>query len=112
MSRFRISLRAKQDLEEIADYLGERNPPAALKVLDMIFDRVAVLATQPLLGEVRDDLPGHPRVLCSGNYLILYQPASDGVDIARIVHAARDVKSLLRREQEPNAPGPTGPIPG
>ncbi len=112
MSRFRLSVRARQDLEEIADYLGDRNPLAALKVLEAILDQLTALARQPLLGELRDDLPGHPRSLCSGSYLILYQPAGDGVDVARVVHAARDVKSLLRHEPPPIEPGRTGQSPG
>jgi len=50
------------------------------------------------MGEIRNDLPGRPRCFSSGNYLIVYQPSADGIEVARVVHGSRDVKSLL----EPN----------
>ena len=38
MNKYRLSALAFQDLEEIADYLGERNPAAAVKLLDRLFE--------------------------------------------------------------------------
>jgi len=85
-------------LDEIADYLGSRSPSAAVRVLEALLDRFELLASHPLMGEIRNDLPGRPRCFSSGNYLIVYQPSADGIEVARVVHGSRDVKSLL----EPN----------
>jgi toxin ParE1/3/4 len=98
MIRFRLSRRAKADLEEIAAYIGDRNPPAAGRELKRLLDKFVILGNNPLLGELRQDLPGTPRSFTAGNYVILDKPATDGIEVARVVHAARDLGSLLRRE--------------
>jgi plasmid stabilization system protein ParE len=48
MSKFRIALPAARDLEEIADYVGQRNPSAAVKLLETLIGRFVLLAKQPL----------------------------------------------------------------
>jgi toxin ParE1/3/4 len=96
MGRFRLSRHARLDLDEIADHLADYSPSAATKTLKTLLERLTLLARQPLLGEVREDLPGCPRCFVSGNYVILYQPAADGIEVARVVHASRDIKSLLK----------------
>ena len=98
MSGFRLSRLAERDLDEMADYIADRNPSAAIQELEKLLKRLALLATQPLMGQLREDLPGRPRAFCSGSYLILYRPTSDGIEVARVVHAARDVASLLRQQ--------------
>lgn len=98
MSGFRLSHLAELDLDGIADYLADRSPSAAIREIEELADRFALLATQPLMGQLREDLPGCPRAFCSGNYLILYRPISAGIEVARVVHAARDTVSILRQQ--------------
>jgi toxin ParE1/3/4 len=98
MSGFRLSHLADRDLDEIADYLADRNPSAAIREIESFFERFALLAPQPLMGQLRDDLPSCPRAFCSGNYLILYRPTAAGIEVARVVHAARDVSAILRQQ--------------
>jgi len=98
MSGFRLSHRAERDLEEIADYIADRNPSAAVREVERLLERFALLATQPLMGQLRDDLPDHPRAFSAGNYLVVYQPTVNGIEVARVVHAARDVASILRQQ--------------
>lgn len=97
MSTYRLSPLARQDLEDISDYIGERNPSAAVKQLQRFLNSFAMLAKSPLLGEQRDDLPGQPRVFCVGNYVVVYDPLPAGVQVARIAHAAQDIVTLLRQ---------------
>ena len=97
MSTYRLSPLALQDLTDISDYIGQRNPTAAVKQLQRFLESFAMLAKSPLLGEKRDDLPGEPRVFCVGNYLIVYDPLPAGIQVARIAHAAQDIVSLLRQ---------------
>jgi plasmid stabilization system protein ParE len=99
MSGFRLSYLAERDLDEIADYIADRNPSAAVHELQKLLDKFTLLGTQPLLGEVRRDLPGKPRVLSCSSHLILYRPTTTGVEIARVIHSARDVASLLRQQK-------------
>jgi toxin ParE1/3/4 len=98
MSRFRLSRQAKVDLESIASYIGDRNPSAAVRELEKLLDRFTLLANNSLLGQLRPDLPGNPRSFAAGSFVILYNPIADGIEVARVVHAARDLGSLLRQE--------------
>lgn len=98
MSGFRLSHLAERDLDEIADYLADRNPSAAIREIEELAERFALLATHPLMGQFRKDLPGCPRTFSSGNYLILYRPTSTGIEVARVVHAARDLAAILRQQ--------------
>lgn len=95
MARYRLSRQAESDLEQVADYIGAKSPSAAVRTLEQILDKLTVLARSPLLGELRHDLPSHPRVFVAGNYVIVYDPTGDGIQVARVVHAARDLESLL-----------------
>ena len=97
MSTYRLSSLALQDLKVISDYVGQRNPAAAVKQLQRFLESFRMLAKAPLLGEKRNDLPGQPRVFCVGNYVIVYDPLPAGVQVARIAHAAQDVLTLLRQ---------------
>ena len=44
------------------------------------------------MGEKRGDIAPNLRGFCVGNYLILYRPTKTGIEVARVIHAARDVK--------------------
>jgi toxin ParE1/3/4 len=100
MKPFRLSRLAKRDLEQIADYIGERNPSAAVRQLEKLLRTLETLASEPLMGELRRDLPGMPRAFSSGNYVILYKPAQRGIHVIRVAHAARDLPSLLRQRDD------------
>ena len=97
MSQYRISPLAFQDLKRISDYIGQRNPTAAVKLLERLFESFKTLAKAPLLGEKRGDLPGRPRVFCVGNYLVVYDSLPDGIQVGRVADARQDIVTLLRR---------------
>ena len=98
MSTYRLSAVALQDLKDISDYIGQRNPTAAVKQLQRFLETFTILAKSPLLGEKRDDLPTQPRVFCTGSYVIVYEPLPAGIQVGRICHAAQDIVTLLRRQ--------------
>ena len=52
------------------------------------------LAEQPFMGRGRPELGNDVRVFPHERYLIIYRPADYGVGIARVVHGARDLKSI------------------
>ena len=85
------SRRALKDLDEIWDYIGRDNPVMADRVLDKMAAKCEMLASQPLIGEARPDLVPNLREVPVGNYVIFYQPFSDGVVVVRVLHAARNV---------------------
>jgi toxin ParE1/3/4 len=58
--------------------------------LDGVERRFKALAKQPQAGQARPGLAPELRFLPVGNYLIFYRPIENGVEIARVIHGARD----------------------
>jgi len=97
MSRVRLSRRAEADIHEMWEYIAiaGASPVAAQKQLDRLYDRLTLLAAQPLLGELRDDLRPGLRTFSAGSYIVFYYPIEDGIEVASVVHGARDIESLF-----------------
>jgi toxin ParE1/3/4 len=95
MSRVLRSSLAERDLEEIWAYIARDNPAAASRVIRAIAGKCQLMAMQPELGELRPELAPRLRSFLVGNYVVVYWPMSDGIEIARVIHAARDIQSLF-----------------
>ncbi|MEN6449173.1 MAG: type II toxin-antitoxin system RelE/ParE family toxin [Thermoguttaceae bacterium] len=101
MNRYIIAPRAEADLQAIWDYIGieHDSPDAAGNQLRRFHDKFAALASQPLMGERRDDLRPGLRIFVADNYVILYYPLCDGIEVVGVVHAARHIEWLFRSGQ-------------
>ena len=93
------------DLHSLVAYIDQFNPSAAERFLSALFPALDELAEMPGKGSpkyFRDKrLEGIRSWSISGfrNFLILYRPMPDGIDVVAIVHGARDIRALfLRRE--------------
>ena len=95
MSRLIITPRAANDLEEIGDYIAFDNPNAALKTIERLEAAADLLSRNPLIGVLRKDIAKNVRAFPVGNYLILFRPLADGVEIVRYVHGARQLKGIV-----------------
>jgi toxin ParE1/3/4 len=95
MTPYRIARLARADLREIYSYIASDNPTAAARVLERFYSTFLLLAKEPLIGEVREDLGDGLRGFVSGNYLIVYRPSGRQIQIARVIHAARDIKTVF-----------------
>lgn len=71
-------------------YLGARNPDAATRLTDRLEAECWQLARHPALGQLRPDLVTGIRFLPVGNYLIFYRESTEGIQVIRILHGARD----------------------
>ena len=91
---------AQDDLDEILLYIAQESGSAdiALRWLSNIEERFQVLAENPLIGAARPDIAPTLRHGVVGNYLILYRPAKSGIEVARVLHGARDVKRVMKDE--------------
>ena len=99
MKSYRLSSRARADIHAIWDYLAvERgSPEAAYRQVESLYAKFSLLATSPLLGEARDDLRPALRAFSADRYVIFYYPFDRGIEVAAVVHAARDIEGLFRR---------------
>jgi toxin ParE1/3/4 len=95
MSRVRLSLEASRDLEEIEDYISQDNPDAAVRLVLLVRKKCELLSQQPGIGRDRSDVFSGLRGFPLGNYVIFYRPASDGIEVVRVLHGARDIPELF-----------------
>ncbi|MEQ9588055.1 MAG: type II toxin-antitoxin system RelE/ParE family toxin [Parvibaculaceae bacterium] len=95
MSRLKISEQAMADLDGIWDYIADDNPVAADRLLDRINAHCQSYAHQPELGEARPELGSSLRSFSVGMYVVYYRATSEGIEVARVLHGARDVDRLF-----------------
>ena len=96
MGRFRLSTLAREDLAGIHRYIATENESAADRLIERLFGAFLLLAENPGIGQARSDLRPELRTLTNGNYVVLFYPIRNGVEIAGIIHGARDVEALFR----------------
>ena len=98
MSDFVIAPVARADLAGIWDYyaIELENPAAADCLLDEIFAAFQKLAKTPAVGHFRRDLAAEPlRFWRVRRYLVIYRSEKRPVEIARVLHGARDIQAIL-----------------
>ena len=101
MENYKIKIfpRAKQDMEEVIDYLNTLSPDVALKYYDLLVEEIAGLSQMPERCPRPKDLAlaarGY-RYLIVKNYLVFYVIAGDTVQIRRILYARRNYEGLLQ----------------
>ena len=96
MAHYRIAELASDDLAEIHRYIAADNPSAADRLLATLFETFGVIATHPELGTARPEYKGGDlRTFTVGNYVIFYRRVGPIVEVAHILHGARDINSLM-----------------
>jgi toxin ParE1/3/4 len=95
MARVLRRPRAAEDIAAIWDFIADDNADAADHWIDQLDTQLRLLATQPLMGRTRDELAPGIRSFPFGRYLLFYLPISDGIDVVRVLHGARDVDTVF-----------------
>ncbi len=96
MRRYRLSRRAKRDLDEIWLYIARDSIDSANRFLELLTDRFPLLADSPGMGRLREDLQPKLRSFPVKKYLIFYRPlGKTGVSVVRVVHGARNLRTLF-----------------
>jgi len=95
MTRLRFTSAAFQDLEQIILYIASRNPTAAGHLAGRLENECIRLAENPGLGQPRSDLANGLRFFPVGSYLIFYREASEGIEVIRVLHGARDYRDYF-----------------
>jgi toxin ParE1/3/4 len=99
VKRYQLSPEAQQDLTEIkAYYLGQTGVRVARYVTGELTRAFQFLAATPGAGHKREDLTDEPvKFWQVFSYLIIYDPATKPLGIARVLHASQDLATLLRK---------------
>ena len=104
MAAFRFTPDAVADREDIWQFIASDNRAAADQadqVEEAIFAACEVLAGNPLQGHVRLDLTNLPvrfwTLPSYPNYIVVYRPETNPLQILRVLHGKRNVKRILNR---------------
>ncbi len=95
MSQIILSPQAAIDIRETWEFIALENVEAADKWQTQIQEALELLAKMPSMGRIRNEFSLPLRSFVKGNYIIFYQPLSEGINVFRILHHARDITSLL-----------------
>jgi toxin ParE1/3/4 len=100
--RFELRVRAKQDIDAIADYLEGESWQLAERFLQSLQDTLHMLADRPLAGVAAPSaryvkLRRMRRFRVNGfdKYLIFYLPRRSGPTVIRVLHGARDLERIF-----------------
>lgn len=99
---FRLTPEADSQLGEILEFIAEDNEEAAVRVRNALYEALDMLAKMPEIGHAREDLTERPLKFWSVySYLLVYDPATNPLNVVAILHGARDVATLLAESGEP-----------
>jgi plasmid stabilization system protein ParE len=91
--RYRLSTDAIADLEAISDYLQERNPDAAERVVSSIFAAIKRACNYPAAGPEIDEssaVPGTRKLIeAQYRYVIYYRVVQHTLIVVRVFHGSR-----------------------
>lgn len=95
MKQYRVSDAARADLDDIWFYIAQHNVDAADKLIHAMVAIFSKLASMPHMGRNRSDLSAGLRSFVVARHVIFYLPTEDGIDVARVIHGARDFPPLF-----------------
>ena len=89
---------AEEDFTEIVTFISDENPNAANAIADKIEKNLELLSENPFLGRIPRDEEiknlGY-RYIIVQNYIVFYKIEKQTIVIHRILHSARNYKSIL-----------------
>ena len=97
MAIIRRSARAEEDYRDIWRFIAEDSPGAAYRFLLRIDSKLKLYAENPNMGASRDYLRKGLRSFPVGRYIVFYRPVSEGIEVVRVLHGARNLNRLFGR---------------
>jgi toxin ParE1/3/4 len=102
MRTIAVRLEARRDIDGIFVRIAADNFDAAIRVDDAIIASFHLLAENPSAGARCEfpqadvaDLRFWP-VKRYPDYLVIYRPLADGIDVVRVIHGAMDMDRVIR----------------
>ena len=95
MPRIIRTPRARLDLIDIWIWIAADNPAAADRLVDLIDEKLRLLADNPRLGPARPDIAPDLRLFPLRRYLILYREQPEGIEVVRIIHGMRRLAGIV-----------------
>jgi toxin ParE1/3/4 len=90
---------AQLDLVDVWVFIAADSPAQADRFLDSLDEKLQLLAAAPGIGRERPELATGLRSLPVGNYHLFYRVSDDGIDLVRVLHAARDLGNFFHDDR-------------
>jgi toxin ParE1/3/4 len=100
---------AARDLSRIWRHIAQDNLSAAENWLTKVDGKLRLLSQFPGIGARREELGDAMLSYPFGHYLIFYRRTTDGIEIIRVLHGARDMRRLFARAEAPDDSDPPTP---
>ena len=99
MSQVRKTQVAEESLLDIGVYIHQSSGSLeiALKELGRIDAKARQYANQPMMGTARPDLGESVRCFTVDSFVVIYEPAEDGITILLAIHGAQDVPRAFQK---------------
>ena len=90
---------AEESLLDIGAYIYQTSGSIeiALKELGRIDAKARQYANQPMMGTARPDLGENIRCFTVDSFVVLYEPADEGITILLAIHGAQDVPRAFQK---------------
>jgi toxin ParE1/3/4 len=98
---YRLSSAAQRDLDDCWFYIAQDNEDAADRFLDAIGKKLVMLAAHPNVGRSCDELAPDLQRLTVGSHVVFFRRRPNYIEIARILHGARDIEAILNPPDSP-----------
>lgn len=98
-AQLRFTGRARNDLYEISAFIARSSPVNAARFIAKLEGHCWLLASHPLIGQLRDELAPDLRSFPVEKYLIFFRPTTGGAEVLRIIHGARDLRQALNESR-------------
>ena len=99
---YTFTAEARQDLDEIIDFIARNNPAAAISFVAEIDRKCETLANFPNMGKSYENLALQLRGVLTGNYIIFYRPIENGIEVVRILSRYRDLEVMFSDSDDDN----------
>jgi addiction module RelE/StbE family toxin len=87
--RLRYTSRALAEIEQLQDYIAERNPAAALATAERIRKKLSGLTAHPSMGRSGRVAGTRELVIAGTPYLVAYRVEAKAVVILAVIHGAQ-----------------------
>jgi toxin ParE1/3/4 len=91
-----FSPKSRQDLLEIGDYIARDSRVNARRFVAKLIEQCKKIGRAPLGYASREDLAHDLRMAALDRYVIFFRVADGVVRIERVLHGARDLRTVLR----------------
>jgi toxin ParE1/3/4 len=96
MTRYVLSPRARNDMENIWDYSAERwSNEQAERYVRALQQAIETIAADPRRARACDHIRAGYRKYSVGSHVIFFRAAANGIDIVRILHQRMDFERHL-----------------